>query len=313
MPDSSLIGAALDAFPESSRAKINAALADRAVIPHDTVSLLMEESELSLDRLMLRLLPLAAAFAVVPISNYRVGVVAEVTSARGSTLYLGANCEFADGSLAFSVHGEQAAIVNAWVNGETQVNALAISAPPCGHCRQFLNELGCAKRLELLLANAPKRRLMTDYLPQAFGPSDLGISAGLLSTADQRLDLEDPSDDSVVNAALAAARRSYSPYSHDAAGVALMTEDGHVVAAPYAENAAYNPSLSPICAARSALELNRPLDASREIRRAVLVETPTRASQRRFAEAALESWQPNLSLEYFRAINHEVRPGARLG
>ncbi|MCA9640614.1 MAG: cytidine deaminase [Polyangiaceae bacterium] len=306
MPDLSLLSAALDAFPVDSRAKINAALADRAVIPHDTVRFLMDESELTVDHVMLRLLPVAAAFAVVPISNYRVGVVAEVTTAHGTTLYLGANCEFDGGALPFSVHGEQSAIVNAWVNGERGVNSLAISAAPCGYCRQFLNELGCAKQLDLLLANSPKRRLFSDFLPQAFGPSDLGVSAGLLSTPDQPLELEVPSDDPLVRAALAAAQRSYAPYSHDAAGVALMTKDDHVVAAPYAENAAYNPSMSPMCAARTALEMNRPVDASRAIRRAVLVESEARASQRRFAESILATFAPDVELECFRAINPEA-------
>ncbi len=311
MPDLSLLSAALGDFPATSRAKINEALADRAVIPHDTVSLLMEESELSLDRLMLRLLPVAAAFAIVPISNYRVGVVAEVTSARGTTLYLGANCEFVGGALAFSVHGEQSALVNAWVNGERHITCLAISAAPCGHCRQFLNELGCARSLELLLATAPKRRPLADFLPQAFGPGDLGVSAGLMSTGDQDLELEGGADEPLIAAALAAAQRSYAPYSHDYSGVALMTEDGHIVAAPYAENAAYNPSLSPMCAAKTALELNRPVEASKGVRRAVLVEAPARASQRRFAEVVLESMAPDVSLEYFAAVDNNASRSVR--
>lgn len=302
MPDLSLVSAALESFPPNSRAKINAALAHRAVLPHDTVSLLMDESELSLDRLMLRLLPVAAAFAVVPISNYRVGVVAASTSDRGTTLYLGANIEFAGGALPFSVHGEQSAIVNAWVNGERHVNCLAISAAPCGYCRQFLNELGCAKQLTLLLTNAPARRLLSDFLPQAFGPSDLGVSAGLLSSADHSLELKERSEDPLVLAALAAAERAYAPYSHGPAGVALMTDDGNIVAAPYAENAAYNPSLSPMCAARSALEMNRPFEATRSVRRAALVEIQARSSQRRVSEAVLETFAPEVNLEYFEAL-----------
>src|SRR5690606_18544074 len=139
------------------------------------------------------------------------------------------------------------AIVNAWVNGERHVDCLAISAAPCGYCRQFLYELGCAKGLTLLLASAPTRRLLTDFLPQAFGPTDLGISAGLLSGGVHPLELKERSDDPLVLAALAAAERAYAPYSRGPAGVALMTDDGHIVAAPYAENAAYNPSLSPTC------------------------------------------------------------------
>jgi cytidine deaminase len=49
---------------------------------------------------------------------------------------------------------------------------------------------------------------------------------------------------------------SYAPYSRSFAGVALRTNAGAVVSGPYAENAAFNPSLSPLEAALSQLNMS---------------------------------------------------------
>ena len=48
---------------------------------------------------------------------------------------------------------------------------------------------------------------------------------------------------------------SYAPYSKSYAGVALRTQNGQIVTGAYAENAAFNPSLSPLQAALSQLNL----------------------------------------------------------
>jgi cytidine deaminase len=63
------------------------------------------------------------------------------------------------------------------------------------------------------------------------------------------------SDDPSTLAALAAARRSYAPYSKSYAGVAVRTSDGTIATGAYAENAAFNPSMSPLEVALSQLNL----------------------------------------------------------
>src|ERR1019366_9037846 len=131
----------------------------------------------AIEQLMLDLIPLAKTFAIPPISNFFVGVVA--LGASGS-LYFGANYEFPGHALTFSVHGEQAATVQALSFNETGVEMLAISAAPCGYCRQFLNELTTASTLKIILPNAPATPL-TALLPAAFGPVDLGVTGGLMS------------------------------------------------------------------------------------------------------------------------------------
>lgn len=59
-------------------------------------------------------------------------------------LYVGVNLEFARLPLYNSVHAEQFLLVNALHHGEREIRRLAVSAAPCGHCRQFYSELACA-------------------------------------------------------------------------------------------------------------------------------------------------------------------------
>lgn len=210
------------------------------------------------------LLAQAAAFAKPPISNFRVGAAARGTSGR---TYLGANIEFAGEALTFTVHAEQAAVVNAWMNGETGIDVVATSAAPCGYCRQFLNELVTANDLTVVMGG--EERKLSDLLPHSFGPRDLGITSGLLGAAAHGLTIDE--DDELARTALAAANMSYAPYSRGFAGVALQTHAGGIVSGPYAENAAFNPSLSPLEAALSQLSLSG--GAWSDIAEAVLVAT----------------------------------------
>lgn len=62
-------------------------------------------------------------------------------------LYVGVNLEFARLPLNNSVHAEQFLVVNALHHGEQAIEKMAVSAAPCGHCRQFYSELCCAVRI----------------------------------------------------------------------------------------------------------------------------------------------------------------------
>lgn len=194
------------------------------------------------------MLPWAAEFARPPISNFRVGAIARGVS---GDLYLGANVEFAGEALSFTVHAEQSAIANAWMNGETGVDVVATSAAPCGYCRQFLNELTTAATLMVVMPG--EARPLRELLPHAFGPRDLGIEGGLMQRDTHALTIDE--DDELAREALRAARMSYAPYSKSYAGVALRTTDGLVAGGAYAENAAFNPSMSPLEVALSQLNL----------------------------------------------------------
>lgn len=219
-----------------------------SIVPAAEARRLAEERGVDVAQLMTSLLSEAAAFARPPVSNFKVGAVAR---ARSGNLYFGANIEFAGEALSSTVHAEQSAVSHAWMNGEDGVDMIAVTAPPCGYCRQFLNELASAS--DLVIAIPGETRLLRELLPSSFGPRDLGIDGGLMQHDDHGLAI-DP-DDPLAIAALAAANRSYAPYSKSYAGVAVRNEAGAVAAGAYAENAAFNPSMSPLQVALSVLNL----------------------------------------------------------
>lgn len=218
----------------------------------------------TLEQLALALLPFAQAYAIAPISNYKVGAV--VIGGSGA-LYYGANLEVKGEALSFSLHAEQSAISNAWINGENSARSIAISAAPCGYCRQFLYELIDADKFMVALPGQDPQ-LLTWFLPDAFGPHDLGQTGGLMEPQDHGLQWNAP--DMASQYALNAANMSYSPYTATYAGIGITTGAGVTVMGVYAENAAFNPSLSPLEGALSQLAFyNQPFSAITEV---VLVE-----------------------------------------
>ena len=214
----------------------------RGQIAASRVQELVHLERTDVDRLMIGLLALARTFSRPPISNYRVGAVV-----RGSSggLYLGMNIEIPGHSLGFSVHGEQAALSNAYMHAEPGVAAIAVTAAPCGHCRQFMNEMAATGEFEILVENKAPCKL-SSLLPMAFGPRDLGFKEGGFPVRKVGLELPHVSDDKLANAALDAATHSYAPYSESHSGLAIETKQGGVYKGSYIENAAFNPSLSPL-------------------------------------------------------------------
>ena len=192
-------------------------------IDADIAQSIVDTASISLEELMIMLLPQAASFARTSLSNFNVGVV--VLGASGN-LYMGSNMEFAGQALGFSVHGEQTAINHAWLSGETRLLAIAINAAPCGHCRQFMTELvSHTGALQLFIKNDPNdtadlsfsRNPLSHFLPDAFGPSDLGVSDRLM--AGMRKEFQIFTEDSLAMSALAAANNSYAPYTGTFSGV----------------------------------------------------------------------------------------------
>ena len=220
-------------------------------LPAARAQALAAEAGLAMPALMLALIELASERARPALSGYRVGAVGQGLS---GDLYLGANFEMPAGPLSFTIHGEQAVVINALGGGERGLRRLAISAAPCGVCRQFLYELAGAERLELLLAERRVMRL-TEVLPEAFGPGDLGVTGALMARAAPTLpELEDCADP-LAQVAWAAAARSYVPYTDSAAGIALRLKDGAIHSGSAIENAAYNPALMPLQVALSAVAM----------------------------------------------------------
>jgi cytidine deaminase len=263
----------------------------RGVILAENALIMATFLQQSIEELMLKLLPLASLYACPPISKFKVGAVSRGASGN---LYLGANMEFVGQALSMSIHAEQSAVNNAWLNGEVGLSSIAINYLPCGYCRQFLNELVTASSLKILLPNQPTR-MLNDLLPEPFSPNDLGIEGGLMMTQNHNLQLYENSNDAVVIAALSAANQSYAPYSKGYSGIALFTTDDKIYTGRYAENVAFNPSMSPLQSALFQLNLGGSL--YQDIQRAVLVEkAATECSQIDVTRNVLKS-VCNLELE----------------
>ena len=266
-PDSVAYDQAIASFPAGTHEKLHG-FRDNSnfcgVVSEITARYLAEQTGWDMNQVMLGLLSFARLYAKPHISKYSVGAVAQGLSGN---LYYGANMEFCGAALSVTMHAEQSATANAWTHGETGLQSLAISAAPCGHCRQFLYELTTASTLQILL---PERSptMLTNLLPDAFEPRDLGVEGGLMRVENHHLVLQ--SNDPVVLAAVSAANMSYAPYSRSYAGVALATIDGQVYSGPYAENVAFNPSISPMEAALA--HLNICGRTGQDISQAVLVE-----------------------------------------
>jgi cytidine deaminase len=272
---------------------------DRSVITAADARARASQAGRTVEQFMLDALPTAQALARPAISGFRVGAIAQGLS---GALYLGANLEFVGQALSCSVHAEQAAVTNAWLHGETGISTLAVTTGPCGYCRQFLNELVTAERLQIIREGGASESLAA-LLPAAFGPHDLGVHGGLMERSAHGLVLEHPETGEgaeVFEAALLAANASYAPYSLSYAGVALGLGDGTVAVGRYAENAAFSPSLSPLQAALARLAITAV--TYREIRRAVLVEAGGAASQRGVTETLLAAVAPGVPLAYARAV-----------
>ncbi|EDP98743.1 cytidine deaminase [Shewanella benthica] len=226
---------------------------------------LVKASGLTEEKLLLVLLPVAATLARPPISDFHVGAIAK---GKSGDIYMGGNMELPGEALFHSVHAEQSAISHAWLSGETQIVDIVVNFSPCGHCRQFMNELVEGAQVRIHLPEQ-KTQPLTHYLPYAFGPSDLNVTAPLLSKQHHELSLD--SSDPMIIEALDHASLSYAPYTRSFAAVVLQTKDGATYCGRYAENAAFNPSMLPMQMALSTMARHNRFFS--EITRAVLIES----------------------------------------
>jgi len=302
----------LTIFPSELQSEIHTSLITNGFINSQIVQKCLDTMAIEIGHLMIQLLPTAAAFARVPISGFHVGAVslgmppAPPIVGPGS-LYLGSNMEFPGEALSFCIHGEQSATNNAWLHGETGLQALAINAAPCGYCRQFLYELTTATKGFNILLKANKNpgdysytmNPLTYYLPDAFGPHDLGVQGGLMEPEAHGLTIS--GGDQAAQTALVAANSSYSPYTKDYSGIALLGANGIIYPGRYAENAAYNPSMSPMESALAYMNMNLPSQSPLSITEAVLVEPQSKVSQKSASEDVLASVAPGITLGYFTA------------
>lgn len=243
---------AFSQLPADLQTAIAPVLADAhfsAMLSAGQVSSLRNATGLDEDALAFALLPLAAACARADLSHFNVGAIARGVS---GTWYFGGNMEFLGATMQQTVHAEQSAISHAWLRGEKALAAITVNYTPCGHCRQFMNELNSGLALRI---NLPGRapHTLKDYLPDAFGPKDLDIKTLLMDEQDHGYPQQ---GDALTQAAIKAANKSHTPYSKSPSGVALELADGTIFSGSYAENAAFNPTLPPLQGALNLLSLH---------------------------------------------------------
>ncbi|KAJ7513610.1 hypothetical protein O6H91_23G006500 [Diphasiastrum complanatum] len=128
-------------------------------------------SGLTIQSFLASLVEPTRALARPPISAFRVGAVGLGPS---GCIYRGVNLEFPGLPLHHSVHAEQFLVANAAQRGEKSLTYLAVSAAPCGHCRQFLQELRGSGEVQVLIVDShAETQALSQFLPHRFGPHDL--------------------------------------------------------------------------------------------------------------------------------------------
>lgn len=252
---------------------------------------LLSATGLSDKELRVALLPFAAAYSYAPISEFYVGAIVRGLSGR---LYFGANMEFLGVQLGQTVHAEQSAISHAWMKGERGLKDITINFSPCGHCRQFMNELSTAKELKVQLPEREEKSLH-EYLPEAFGPADLGITSGLMADVEHQFRCDD--GDVLIQKAVDAMNMSHAPYTNNQSGLALELADGRIIQGAYAENAAFNPSLPPLQVALIQVLLAG--ETFDKITAAALVENSEgKISHLADTQSTLEALNPDIPLSF---------------
>lgn len=275
------------------------------------------------------LVPSAQRLARTPISNFHVGAVG--IGGVSGRLFLGVNVEFLNLPLNYSIHAEQFLLTNLSLNAEPSLSHFAVSAAPCGHCRQFYQELRNASSLNVLVADSDLPTAFTPlshFLPHRFGPENLlskhlpfllephhnGLSFltnsqpnGLTTTAAAA----NANLDSLRYAALDAANKSHAPYSGCPSGVALVDADGNIHKGSYAESAAYNPSIGPAQAALVAYIANGGGRGYENIVAAVLVEMESAiVKQEHAARLLFQTISPRCEFKVFLCVGATKRPSS---
>ena len=111
----------------------------------------------------------AARAAYAPYSNYLVGAVVLLKDGR---VYAGCNVENA--AYPLGVCAERTAISKAASEGVRpgDIDAVAITASPCGGCRQWLAEMG-VERVVFRNGGRIVRMTVDELLPEQFDAGDL--------------------------------------------------------------------------------------------------------------------------------------------
>jgi cytidine deaminase len=157
-------------------------------------------------------------------------------------------------------------------------------------------------------------RDISELLPDAFGPSDLDSEQRFMQDDNHVENLvlcdslaPDSSDSALlIENTLAQANNSYAPYSRNYAACVIQTDDDQIYSGKSIENAAYNPSLPAFSAALVSLVMGQHKSknialAFQSVKKVVLVELISKASQQELSESLLKACCKDLQLESYQA------------
>jgi cytidine deaminase len=118
----------------------------------------------------------ASEHAYCPYSKFRVGAAVLTPDQE---IHSGCNVENA--AYGSTICAERNAIFQAVARGKTRLQAVVIYTPtttpsaPCGACRQVINEFGPdAEIISVCDGPGVLRKTLSELLPDAFGPHNLG-------------------------------------------------------------------------------------------------------------------------------------------
>ncbi len=124
---------------------------------------------------MKRAAEIAARAAYCPYSRFPVG--AAVLSSEGEVF---AGCNVENASFGLTICAERNAIFQAISKGHRSIRAVVVVtptaalAPPCGACRQVINEFGPNADVFVFAENDQTSHFkLNELLPNAFGPDNL--------------------------------------------------------------------------------------------------------------------------------------------
>ena len=261
-------------------------------IPPLLVDAIRRRNSIGSGQLLTKLLPIAQELAYPPITNFRVGCA---MLGQSGAIYLGGNIEVPGQSAALCVHAEQCAASLLYNGLERAIRAMAVTAAPCGHCRQFLYELMGKTPFDVYLSPSKPVNFQS-LLPLAYGPEELGVNRPALP-AEKRTSAKREDWSGFEQAAFDSFQRSYAPYTKALSGVSLAIGDSdeQIFTGPYIENCAFNPSLPPAQAAIASVTASG-FDPSSVVRATLVEFAKAKISQVQNTRAVLEGLCPRALL-----------------
>ena len=271
--------------------------ANNGKLPKNLYVDFIESNNISLNEFCINLLEILSKLSHTPISKFPVSALA--VSANGN-IYFGCNLEIKGTPLNSTVHAEQSAINTACYHNEKNISKLFVTHAPCGHCRQFINEIQLSNNIEIIVNG--NKQSFDALLPLPFGPKDLKINKSLLSRERLNFQLPKESQNKLHLTALKSLNLAYCPYSNSHHGISIRLKSGEIYYGIQIENCAYNPTLSALHSALCIIMISN--HQFNDINEVCYINTNHSTTEYySYYKLILDAINPNISFERIEAKN----------